>query len=223
MARCILTENRKGLEGSSIHNTAPKHFPVIRLLVPFFVGAGVLKVLLALALFLGTELKGPSATASATPDNNPEVTESATFAFQDAGGPDAGPPLQPKTVQMLQARLRNVAEHEAALQKEFQDLALLRQDIDERLQELKRLQAKLEGPAKKAQSESEARFQHLVGVYNSMEPERAATLLNKMDEDTVAYLFEAMKSKKAAQILALMEPDKAARISSTLSRRGLRP
>ncbi len=125
--------------------------------------------------------------------------------------------ISPEVLEILRAEYRRAAERNKELDKKEKDLELLRSEIDKRLKDLKQLQASLEGPVKKAKVDYEARFQHLVGVYSSMDPGRAAALLDKLDEATVARIFAAMKSKKVARILALMDPEKAARISGSLS------
>ncbi len=119
---------------------------------------------------------------------------------------------------VLLARLRRLHKRELELDQRERDLRLLKKEIEERISQLKALEERLRGPLAKAKKESEERFMHLVGVYSSMEPQRAALLLEKMDEDTVVRLFSAMKSKKVAKILSFMEEDKAARISARLSR-----
>ncbi len=121
---------------------------------------------------------------------------------------------------LLKARLREVEKKEQALKQEERDLKLLKREIEKRISELKALQASLSGPMARTAKLTQERFSHLVGVYSSMEPQRAALLLEKMDENTVVRLFSSMKSKKVAKILSYMDPDKAARISGKLSKPG---
>lgn len=121
---------------------------------------------------------------------------------------------------ILKARLREVERKEQSLKQEERDLKLLKTEIEKRISELKALQASLNGPMARTEKQTQERFSHLVGVYSSMEPQRAALLLEKMDENTVVRLFSSMKSKKVAKILSFMDPDKAARISGKLSKPG---
>ncbi len=122
----------------------------------------------------------------------------------------------PELLSLLRTRMAELDEREAKLQKKEQDLLVLQKDIQDKIKQLKELQQKLEGPVKKKRFEEEARLQHLAGVYSSMDPVRAAALLDKLDEGTVTKLFAIMKSKKVAKILANMSPEKAARISQQL-------
>ena len=118
---------------------------------------------------------------------------------------------------ILKARIRALEQREERLSQRERDLALWKEEILQRIDELKRLEESLKGPVSKAKKESEGRFRHLVGVYSSMDPQRAAMLLERMEEDTVVRLFSSMKSKKVAKILSFMDAEKAARLSSRLS------
>ncbi len=124
-----------------------------------------------------------------------------------------------EVTRILITRLRRLKEREAELDQREKNLNLLKAEIEERIKELKKLQNALEGEVSKAQSREQARFQHLVGVYSAMQPQRAAALLDKMDDKTVVKIFALMKSRKVAAIMGLMDPDKAARISDALTKR----
>ncbi len=122
----------------------------------------------------------------------------------------------PELLRLLRLKMASLEKRENELDKREQDLELLKKDIEDKIKQLKDLQRKLEGPVKKKRFEQGARLQHLASVYSSMDPLRAAALLDKLDEDTVTKLFAIMKSKKVAKILANMSPEKAARISARL-------
>jgi len=122
----------------------------------------------------------------------------------------------PEILRLLRLKMARLDEKEREFEKREKDLELLKKDIEDKIKQLKDLERKLEGPVKKQRLEQGVRLQHLAGVYSSMDPVRAAALLDKLDEDTVTKLFAVMKSKKVAKILANMSPGKAARISERL-------
>ncbi len=124
-----------------------------------------------------------------------------------------------KAAEILLTRIRRLKEREADLDQREKNLEMLKSEIETKIKELKRLQAALESTVGQARAQENARFQHLVGVYSAMQPQRAATLLDKMEDKTVVKIFSLMKSRKVAAILALMDPDKAARISAALTKR----
>jgi flagellar motility protein MotE (MotC chaperone) len=179
------------------------------------IGLGVAKLVLSVLFFAGTGLDGSLAVATDSPSSN--GNEAAKDKTMRAPSKDPAP-CETEAVELLRARLREVNERQAELEQQAKDLALLKGEIEERIKELKDLQSRLEGPAKAANDDYQARLEHLVGVYSSMEPASAATLLDKLDDATVVKIFAAMKSKKVAPILALMDTEKAARISSALSK-----
>ncbi len=127
--------------------------------------------------------------------------------------------VAPQVLEILEATLRNNKDEQMELEKKKEQLLAVKDDIEARIKELKRLQSILASPSKKAQKENMARFEHLVSVYSAMDPQKAALLLDKLDDNTVAQIFAIMKSRKVARILALMKPDKAARISAILSQK----
>ncbi len=189
--------------------------PGSSLLLRLLVALGTVKLCLAVYLLLCPG--GPASPGQAQADPTPGAGRPSATA--GAPAPKASRPggCNPELLDIIQAEARQWRHRKEELDAKQKDLELLRSEIDERIKELKSLQSRLEGPAKKAKSAYDARFQHLVGVYSSMEPSRAALLLDKMDEDTVAKIFSTMKSKKVANILALMAPEKAARITDKLS------
>ncbi len=142
------------------------------------------------------------------------ATENSTPSSPASGSGDGS--CNPEVMRLLRLKMVRLNEKERELEKREKDLELLKNDLEDKIKQLKDLERRLEGPVKKQRFEQGARLQHLAGVYSSMDPVRAAALLNKLDEDTVTKLFAIMKSKKVANILANMSPEKAARISASL-------
>jgi flagellar motility protein MotE (MotC chaperone) len=184
-------------------------------LLRLLIGIGVAKLVLGVLFFANTGLNGSLAGA----------TDSSLSGYEAAGETTAlrapsqvATACEIETMELLRVRLREVDDRQAVLERQAKDLELLKSEIEDRIRELKDLQSRLEGPAKGAKDDYQARFEHLVGVYSSMEPASAAALLDKLEDMTVVKIFAAMKSKKVAMILALIDAEKAARISSALSR-----
>jgi len=182
-------------------------------LVRIVMGIAILKFTLVVFSLMTTGI-GPSIA---------EATRNTADIKKGLDQPEAPPsseiriPCRQDIQKIIQARLRKLDEREALLDEKERELKILEKDIEKRIRELKDIQERLEKPVRNAKEASQNRFRHLVGVYGSMEPSRAAALLDRMDEDTVVRIFAAMKSKKVAKILALMSAERAARISSELS------
>ncbi|MGD8385810.1 MAG: hypothetical protein PVG49_01620, partial [Desulfobacteraceae bacterium] len=84
------------------------------------------------------------------------------------------------------------------------------------------IQANLTAFAKKlAEREKtlkDTKVEHLVSLYQAMEPERAAAIMSKLEVVTVVRILGNMRGKSAGLILAAMSPDRGAAISEQLSR-----
>ena len=184
----------------------------IKTLIRVIMLLGCMKLMLAGAYLYFQAAPDPSTPGAAVAA--PGRSRAKAAADPAAAGDDG---CHPELISVIQARARELEKRSAEIDRREKDLELLKTDIETMLQELKKLQARLGGPVKKAQKDSELRFQHLVGVYSSMEPGRAAALLGKMDEKTVTRIFASMKSKKVAAIMALMDPETAASISARLT------
>lgn len=192
----------------------------------FLLAAGCVKVLLA-GLVLMDFVPSPS-VAGSTMESVPGPAEGEG---QRSGKKEDPPPssdfsdgdMHPHVLAVILARERQISDQEARIAEREKALGLLEEEIAGRMRELDALQKDLKGAAQEWTQRQEENFQHLVGVYSAMEPEKAAVLLEKMDEETVVRLFEGMKSRKVASVLALMEPEKAARISSRLTAQGMDP
>jgi flagellar motility protein MotE (MotC chaperone) len=185
-------------------------------LLSVIIAIAILKLALA-GLSLLPVFNGPGNVEAAS-DVNPKAQPADKKALRRDRLEMASSQCSQEFLDLINARAHELDEKEKALMAKQEDLKLLEEEIDKKIKLLKRLQRDLEGPIKKRAADEEARLQHLAGVYASMEPARAAALLNKLDDETVTKLFSIMKSKKVAFILANMEPEKAARISSYLYR-----
>jgi len=109
---------------------------------------------------------------------------------------------------------------------EEERLKTLRQEIDERLQELRRIKeeivrarAALEAQQKELSAAHTKELMHLVKVYEAMAPEEAAPLIQTMDRAVAVELLALMKEKKAGQILENVQEKQAVEITEALVRR----
>ena len=97
-----------------------------------------------------------------------------------------------------------------------------RQPRDAKIEELNELQTRLTLFAKDLADREEAlkdsKITHLVALYSSMEPARAAVIMDRLNMDTIVRILSNMKGKVAGQILAAMDPGKGATISERLSK-----
>lgn len=217
----------------------------IHALSRLLISAGVMKFALMLFFFAASGLDRASAVeairpssaaqggllAASSPINRPEGTPDKPLGKtvnNDAGQPAppqpgsalaaAGADCRPEVLQVLNARSRELDAKQSELEKKSKDLDLVKNELDTEIKELKDLKAGLEGPVNTIKNASQSDLQHMIDVYNFMDPQRAAAMLDKMDDRTVVQMFKGMKSKKVAQIMSFMNTDRAARVGAELTK-----
>ncbi|MBN2059174.1 MAG: hypothetical protein JW882_02050 [Deltaproteobacteria bacterium] len=125
---------------------------------------------------------------------------------------------------LLRKKEEDLIERENSLKKREQALVPLGKEIDSKIEELNELQIRLtayaEDLAEREQALKDSRMEHLVALYSSMDPERAAIIMDKLQNDIIVRILSGMKGKSAGQILSMMDPEKVALISEKLCRLG---
>ena len=112
----------------------------------------------------------------------------------------------------LDLRARQLDEREALVQA-------AEQRMEQKMAELKALQAIVEDLLKARSEEEEAELKSLVKMYENMKPKDAAQVFEEMDMDVLLDVVERMNERKAAPILALVTPTRAKEITFELAQR----
>ena len=117
------------------------------------------------------------------------------------------------------------------LQRERQDLELRENElktleasvdnkikvIDDKLENLRSLQRKIEKLLAEKTSREKKRIENLSAIYAKMVPTRAALAMNKMDPVLATDLLANMKPKAAARILDQLDKQKTSQLSNTFT------
>lgn len=91
--------------------------------------------------------------------------------------------------------------------------------LDDRLNELKRLEAAI-GEADKRRAEQEAgKLKELVILYEGMKPKEAARIFEKLDAQVLLDVASRMKPRTLSVVLGVMDPDAAQKLTVALARR----
>jgi flagellar motility protein MotE (MotC chaperone) len=91
--------------------------------------------------------------------------------------------------------------------------------IEERIGELKQLEASV-GTAQQRQDDADqAKMKNLVTMYEAMKPKDAARIFDKLDMTILVDVAHAMKPAKLADVLAAMDADAAQRLTVALANR----
>ncbi len=88
-----------------------------------------------------------------------------------------------------------------------------------RVDDLKVLEEKVEGPKKKDADESQA-IKNLVIMYETMKPKDAARVFDRLTLDVLVPVVQQMNPRKMSDVLAAMSPEAAERLTVALSLRG---
>lgn len=110
----------------------------------------------------------------------------------------------------LEERNRQLDEREADLKKRDSEFVV-------RMAEIRELTDKLKVDRERNDKKRENQLGQLANVYGSMNPQEAATLIEKLDSQIALALISRMPEKRIGQILALMSPERALSITRMLS------
>ncbi|HQU28202.1 MAG: hypothetical protein KC563_02830 [Nitrospira sp.] len=157
------------------------------------------------------------------PGHSSEADHTENQAIEDPVAEEAPSPEQ-TLLEQLQERLKAVEARERELQIREERLAALQRDV-EALAARQTKEAQRLGSQASALEEEQRQFlaqdpalDHLIKIYEAMDPEEAALRLEQMKEGLALDLLAAIKGKKAAALLAGVSPAKAARLSEGLRR-----
>jgi flagellar motility protein MotE (MotC chaperone) len=91
--------------------------------------------------------------------------------------------------------------------------------IEQRLQELKELEARVNGTISKKDEEEAGKFKSLVGMYENMKAKDAAKIFDRLDLRILVEVVNAMNPRRMSDILGLMQPEAAERLTVELANR----
>jgi flagellar motility protein MotE (MotC chaperone) len=116
----------------------------------------------------------------------------------------------------LDERARQLDEREALIKA-------AEQRMDQKMAELKALQATVQDLLKQRNAADEAQLQSLVKIYENMKPKAAAQIFEEMDMDVLLDVVSRMNERKVSPILALVSPTRAKELTYELAERRQMP
>lgn len=133
------------------------------------------------------------------------------------------PSLSQAEIDVLQTLSKRREQLEAEATKRDKDLSLkanllaaTEAKVEERIAELKKIEAQIAALLKKYDEQEEKRLKSLVKIYENMKPKDVVRIFDEMDGAMVLDMIERMKDKQISTILSLMEPAKAKKITQEL-------
>lgn len=105
-----------------------------------------------------------------------------------------------------------------ALDRKEAELRTLERELDEKLENLKALEVRMQKLIDSAGTIQDEKMAHLVDVYSNMKPKQAAQVLETLDEPIAVRILAGMSGRKAGEILSSVRADRAAALSEALTR-----
>ena len=115
---------------------------------------------------------------------------------------------------------QQVEEKMGVLERKLRQLRSLEKNLDDKIAKLdeeRKFFAQTIQQEKKIQKE---RLEDLVGLYEKMEPKKAAPVFEAMDKDLVVAIFKKMKKKQVTKVLESMQTDNSVKITEYFGRVG---
>ncbi len=110
----------------------------------------------------------------------------------------------------IEARMRELEMRERLL-----DTATKK--LDSRVDDLKELETKIDGPAAKPAEDEAKAIRNLVIMYEAMKPKDAARVFDRLGLDVLVPVVQQMNPRKMSEVLAAMAPEKAEKLTVALA------
>jgi flagellar motility protein MotE (MotC chaperone) len=221
----------------------PRFHPVV-----IFAGALVLTVKIG-GIWEGFGMIGVSGAKAQAQAQQPAPTGPAPVpAPAPAAQPDAPPAADPSTaagddmtrrlvtedpalmsqseidlLQQLSTRREELDQREKELDTRVGMLAAAEARIDNKVEELKKLQTTIEGLIRKHSEQEDLKLRSMVKIYENMKPKDAAQIFDSLELDVLLMVAERMSERKLAPIMAVMNPDRAREMTIELTRQRQMP
>ena len=125
-------------------------------------------------------------------------------------------------IDAMKTRQEELDRYEKELKSREGRVNSLERDLDKKIDELKRLQLKLEELIKLRDDVEKKNVSALSKTYSAMPPEVAASRIKAMDRAIALKILGAMKSKKAAKVLSSLDTKTATEMTEQLAKRQLK-
>ncbi|MBI4084236.1 MAG: hypothetical protein HY423_16645 [Candidatus Lambdaproteobacteria bacterium] len=119
----------------------------------------------------------------------------------------------------LMERKRQLDDRELTLNQREEQLRQLRDNVQNQVAELKRLQQEIEASMDAKKAQDAENLNKVVNLYNGMDPKKTAEKFRALDPKIAVQILMAMNQRKAAQLMEELPPEHAKRITEEIVRR----
>ena len=123
----------------------------------------------------------------------------------------------------LGERRKELEEREKELDLRENLLKAAEQRLEQRIAELKDLEARITAVEADRKGEDDERIKNVVTMYESMKPKDAARIFNRLDMSVVSKVASLMSARQMALVLAEMDSEVAQRLTLELSAKSVDP
>ena len=160
------------------------------------------------------------ASNDSTDIEEPLAGDNYESPYQDSGDLPFQTGFSDSEVEILQSlskRRKNLEMREKKIAKREALLSAAESEVDQKIQELKKIRTELEKLLGKQTKVQESRLRSLVKIYESMKPKDAARIMNTLEMDVLLDVLGRMSERKSAPILANMDPARARDVTIKLA------
>ena len=163
-------------------------------------------------------VSAPKPEAKPEPAPAPANGAAATTAPVDAIKPamTAG---ERAVLESLQQRRQELETRSRELEVRDSLLRAAEKRIEQRVQELREMEARVTGVEKKKDDEEAAKFKSLVSMYENMKAKDAAKIFDRLDLRILVEVVNGMNARRMSDILGLMTPEAAERLTIEIANR----
>jgi flagellar motility protein MotE (MotC chaperone) len=122
-------------------------------------------------------------------------------------------------LQNLQSRREELDAREREMRLEEDLLKVTEKRIEEKITELKQIEATIQELLKKHDAQEEKKLQSLVKMYEAMKPKDAARIFENLDMNILIQVVERMKERRVAPVMAAMQSESAKKLTTELATR----
>lgn len=117
----------------------------------------------------------------------------------------------------LAAQHNEIIRKQAAFKKKEEALNILKADIQTKIEDLEKVEKRLQFLLKEQKKKEKESMRELVKVFESMKPQESASIFSRLEPRVLLMILQRMKGVKIAAILAQLPPDQAAKITAVMT------
>lgn len=167
-----------------------------------------------------SDVRSSESETSLGQGDNPAAAPSDRSSVPQVG---LASPAEYAILQDLAARRQQLDDRERAMMLRSQMIGVAEKRLEDRIQELKRIEQAVAGALRQIDEQEEAQILSLVKIYESMKPKSAAGIFEELEMETLIEVASRMRETKVATVLAKMRPDAAKSLTEALASRVERP